>query len=70
MTIEDFYSSFVIRKLQVGDVITSFSCGDEDLDDFLVNDAPLYREALLAVTYIIENRIDKSVAGYFSLAND
>lgn len=29
----------------------SFNCGDADLNDFILNEGPLYREALLAVTY-------------------
>lgn len=70
MTFEQFYQDFSIRKLGMGERVKSFSCGDEDLDDFIINDAPLYREALLAVTYIIERNEDKAVVGYFSLAND
>lgn len=70
MTFEEFYNDYGIRKLDLGEQIVAFSCGDEDLDDFILNDAPLYREALLAVTYIIEKNSDKEVVGYFSLAND
>lgn len=70
MTIEDFYNDYGIRKLELGEYIGSFSCDDEDLEDFIKNDAPLYREALLAVTYIIQRNADKAVVGYFSLAND
>lgn len=70
MTLDDFYRDYGIRKLNQNEKIASFSCGDDDLDDFLMNDAPLYREALLAVTYIIERNSDKEVVGYFSLAND
>lgn len=70
MTFEEFYSGYGIRRLGPGEHIGNFSCGDEDLDDFILNDAPLYREALLAVTYIIERNSDKEVVGYFSLAND
>lgn len=70
MDFEDFYNNYGIRKLELGERIATFSCGNEDLDDFILNDAPLYREALLAVTYIIENNYTKEVVGYFSLAND
>ncbi len=70
MTFEDFYQDYGIRKLDLGERVKAFSCDDEDLDDFIINDAPLYREALLAVTYIIERNSDKEVVGYFSLAND
>ena len=70
MTVEEFYRDYDIRKLAYGERIKTFSCGDEDLDDFILNDAPLYRSTLLAVTYIIERISDRQVAGYFSLAND
>lgn len=70
MTFDEFYSGYGIRKLALDEHIAMFSCGDDDLDDFILNDAPLYREALLAVTYIIERNLDKEVVGYFSLAND
>ena len=70
MTVEEFYTNYGIRKLELNEYVSAFSCGDEDLDEFILNDAPLYREALLAVTYIIERNSDKEVVGYFSLAND
>lgn len=70
MTFDDFYTNFSIRKLNLNERVESFSCGDEDLDDFIINDAPLYREALLAVTYIIERISGHETVAYFSLAND
>lgn len=70
MNFEEFYRDYGIRKLAAGERVAAFSCADEDLDDFIINDAPLYRDALLAVTYIIERNSDKEVVGYFSLAND
>ena len=70
MTIEEFYNGFSIRKLDVGEFVENFSCNDADLEEFILNDAPLYREALLAVTYVIEKLADNTVVGYFSLAND
>ena len=70
MSLEEFYRDFNIRKLEKGESVAAFSCGDDDLDDFILNDAPLYRDALLAVTYIIERNSNSDVVGYFSLAND
>lgn len=70
MNIEEFRSNYNIRKLDIGERVSAFSCGDEDLDDFILNDAHLYRDTLLAVTYVIERNTDKIVVGYFSLAND
>ena len=43
MTFEDFYQDYGIRKLDLGERVKAFSCDDEDLDDFIINDAPLYR---------------------------
>lgn len=59
-----------VRRMSEGESVASFNCGDkyQDLNDFLVNDAPQYRKELLAVTYLVEDD-DRSVA-YFSLAND
>lgn len=58
----------VLRKLEEKEAIKSFNCGDADLNDFLFNEAPLYCNALLAVTYVYE--IENEVLAYFSLAND
>lgn len=59
-----------IRKLRLGESIKSFDCGDADLNDFIIAEAPLYRKALLAVTYVMEHKETEQVIGYFSLAND
>ncbi len=61
-------SGKVLRKLKEKETIKSFNCGDADLNDFLFNEAPLYSEALLAVTYVYED--SDNVLAYFSLAND
>ncbi|HCL57727.1 MAG TPA: GNAT family N-acetyltransferase [Spirochaetia bacterium] len=46
----------------------SFDCGDEDLNDFLLNDSQKYYDNLLAVTYILENT--KETVAFFSVLND
>ncbi len=61
---------YEIRKLQKNEKVKSFDCGDNDLNDFLLNRAISYRKALLAVTYVLENIESKEIIGYFSLAND
>ena len=43
-----------IRRLEEEEKIESFCCGDADLDDFIVNEATFYRDALLAVSYAME----------------
>ena len=45
-----------------------FDCGEEDLNDFLLEDAKQYVKGLLAVTYVIED--DDMTVAFFSLLND
>ena len=68
-TFENF-DDYKIRRLQQGEKIESFDCGDADLDDFILNEAHHYRNALIAVTYVYEHRETGEIVGYFSLAND
>lgn len=70
MTNTEIEEHYIIRKLENGEEVGSFDCGDDDLNDFITNDASVYRQALLAVTYVLESRYDKKVAAYFSVAND
>lgn len=57
-----------VRRLREGEKIESFSCGDHDLNDFILNDAHNYRSSLLAVSYVMEE--DNIPIAYFSLSND
>lgn len=70
MTREDIFAKFDVRKLGTDEKVESFDCGDADLNDFILNDSPLYRKALLAVSYVLEHKETHAVAAYFSLAND
>jgi hypothetical protein len=70
MTYNDILTNYTIRKLNEDEKITSFDCGDEDLNDFILNESHLYRKELLAVSYVLEHNSTKKVVGYFSLAND
>ena len=45
-----------------------FDCGDDDLNDFISEDAAISYSELLTVTYIIEDE-EKTLA-YFSVLND
>ena len=49
-------------------VIGEFDCGNQDLNDFLMNDSKHYQQKLLSVTYVLET--DDKIAGYFSVLND
>ena len=61
--------TYSVRRLDKQEIVKSFDCGDADLNDFILNESPLYRKELLAVSYIAENKSEKAI-GYFSLAND
>lgn len=66
------FSSYVVRRLEKGEKVKTFNCGDDDLNDFIINEANLYRDALLAVSYVFEHEDDtrhENIAAYFSLAN-
>lgn len=68
---EYFMSVYDIRRLRRNESIKSFDCGDADLNDFILKESSLYRQALLAVSYVIEKKQDNHmVSAYFSLAND
>lgn len=70
MTRDEFEQTCRVRRLQIGDTIKEFDCGDEDLNDFLLNESSLYRNALLSVTYVVEHKKTNEVMAYFSLSND
>lgn len=53
---EEIGNPYIVRRLESGETITAFNCGDEDLNDFILSEAPLYNDAFLAVTYVIENK--------------
>ena len=57
-----------IRRHVAEDDLSNFTCGDDDLDDFIRNDAVFYAEERLASNYIMTS--DEGLLAYFSLAND
>lgn len=70
MDFSEISKRYEVRKLSVGEQVRSFDCGDADLNDFILNEAVAYRKALLAVTYIFEEKETKQTVAFFSLAND
>lgn len=60
--------SYTVSKLSLSSIIKSFDCGDEDLNDFLLNDSVHYHKELLAITYVLENETE--TIAFFSLFND
>jgi GNAT superfamily N-acetyltransferase len=61
-------SDFRIIRLQPDTDILPFDCGDDDLNDFLLNEAKNYLNQLIAVTYLIES--DERTLAFWSLFND
>jgi predicted GNAT family N-acyltransferase len=57
-----------VERLTAESNITAFDCGDDDLNNFLLEDAKNYLTDLFAVTYLIQT--DSKVLAYFSLSND
>ncbi len=51
-------TSFAIARLEEGETVKAFDCGDEDLNDFILNESTLYRKEKLAVTYVLEDNAD------------
>lgn len=60
---------YSVRRLDKFEIVESFDCGDADLNDFILNESPLYRKEFIAVSYVATND-EKGIIGYFSLAND
>ena len=53
-------SAMIVVKLEEQDSVKSFDCGDDDLNDFILHESPLYRKEKLAVTYVLKDRISIS----------
>ncbi len=67
----DFSEIYDFHKLEPNEAVTRFDCGDDDLNDFILNESVAYRNALLAVSYTVVSKAETDkVVGYFSLAND
>jgi len=70
MNLNEIKNHYKILRLKTTDCIASFDCGDDDLNDFILNEAPLYRKAMLAVSYAMTNNGTGETIAFFSLAND
>ena len=66
----EFIERFSIYKMAEGEQVESFDCGDTDLNDFILTDAPLYRKEKLAVTYTVLEKATGRIVSFFSLSND
>ena len=71
MGFDEFKQSYTVHKMGEDETVATFDCGDEDLNGFILTDAPLYRKEKLAVTYtVFEKDSSDSVVAFFSLSND
>ena len=62
---------YIIKRLESTDKIESFDCGDDDLNDFILNQSSLFRKEKLAVSYTLQSRTNSAnVVAFFSLSND
>lgn len=57
-------------QLSSDSVIKPFKCSEEDLNDFLFEDAKHFQKELIAVTYLLEDKEHDITVAYFSLLAD
>ena len=64
MSFDEFKQSYAVHKMGEQETVNAFDCGDEDLNGFILTDAPFYRKEKLAVTYTVleKDSVDKVVA--------
>lgn len=62
------FEELTFEPLSDVNVPQEFDCGDEDLNDFILNDALTHQENHVAVTTLV--RYEDDLVGFFSLAAD
>lgn len=68
MTENISYQELIFEALSEGNLPSHYDCGDDDLDDFIVNDALNHQNANVAMTTLV--RYKGEIVGFYSLAND
>lgn len=68
MTIQEIKNKYTIEKLDENSDLENFSCGLDDMDDFLKNDALDQQNEKLSVTYLAKYK--NEIVGFFSLLSD
>lgn len=64
------FSHLDFVRLDSTKAIKKFDCGDEDLNDFILNHAAAFQKYMLAVSYAFADSLTGKVYAYCSLAND
>jgi GNAT superfamily N-acetyltransferase len=59
---------FNFCRLEPSVVLKPFDCKNQDLNEFLLNDAVGHTKELLAITYFLEG--EREIVAYFSVLND
>ena len=60
--------SYILFKVDGNTLFKPFDCGDEDLNDFLLNKSIEFTKEHLATTFVIEN--SEITVAYYSIFND
>lgn len=60
--------SITFRRLESSDSRGSFDCGDNDLNDFFLNDSKIGSDQLISVTYAVEK--NNELVAFFCVSND
>ena len=58
----------IFEPLSEENIPSDFNCGDEDLNDFIINDALDHQNANVAMTALV--RFKNEIVGFYSLATD
>jgi hypothetical protein len=66
----DSSNALAIVRISPVHAIKQFDCGDDDLNDFLLNNSIDQFNQLLNVTYLIEDEAANKTVAFFSLLND
>ena len=68
---EVVHGDWILEKLDDFKIVNDFDCGDDDLNDFIKNDAEAHKRELLAETYILKAIVAETrPVAFISLCND
>ena len=68
--VQESIEKYRFIRLNENNVVESFDCGDQDLNDFILNRSAAYQKYLPSVSYAFANPDNGKILAYCSLAND